>query len=202
MKEMWNQRYTSIEYSYGITPNEYFKEKLSYVPKGKILLPADGEGRNGVFAALNGWEVHSCDFSEQGKIKAKKLADINNVQIEYQVGDFSELSYTDNFDLLALIYAHFPADVKIDLFKKAGSYLKRGAYVIVEVFSKNNLKYREKNPSIGGPTDLGVLFNTSEIEQALTNFTIIELEEKVVWLNEGKGHLGEGSVIRCFAQKK
>ena len=55
MKEFWDSRYSAEEYVYGILPNEYFKSKLITDEKsGNILFPAEGEGRNAVYAALKG----------------------------------------------------------------------------------------------------------------------------------------------------
>jgi hypothetical protein len=48
MKEFWNERYANEEYAYGEEPNEFFKQELARLQPGRILLPADGEGRNGV----------------------------------------------------------------------------------------------------------------------------------------------------------
>ena len=67
----WNDRYSNPEYAYGTAPNEWFKEQLTHLPgKGRILLPAEGEGRNAVFAAKQGWEVSAFDPSEAGREKA------------------------------------------------------------------------------------------------------------------------------------
>ena len=51
MKDFWNDRYGRAEYAYGKNPNVFFKEQLDLLPPGKILLPAEGEGRNAVYAA-------------------------------------------------------------------------------------------------------------------------------------------------------
>ena len=45
MKDLWNSRYQEKGYTYGIKPNEYFKEKLSDLKVGTLLLPAEGQGR-------------------------------------------------------------------------------------------------------------------------------------------------------------
>lgn len=201
--EKWDERYSSDEYAYGTHPNEYFKSKLISIPTGKILLPAEGEGRNAVFAALNNWQVFACDFSIEGKKKAENLAVNNNVIINYEVGDFGELDYpNESFDAIGLIYSHFSAEIKFDLFKRANSLLKSGGYIIAELFCKNNLKYVEKNPSIGGPKDLDMLFSIEEISEIFHDFEILELLETEVELNEGLYHIGLGSVIRFFGIKK
>jgi hypothetical protein len=61
-KNMWNDRYKAGHYAYGKAPNLFFKEWLQKFEPGSVLMPADGEGRNGVFAAQLGWDVTSCDL--------------------------------------------------------------------------------------------------------------------------------------------
>ena len=48
----WNDRYSANEFAYGEQPNNYLKEQLEKLPVGTILFPAEGEGRNAVFAAV------------------------------------------------------------------------------------------------------------------------------------------------------
>jgi hypothetical protein len=50
MKNMWNDRYGKIEFAYG-QPNNFLKEQLIKIPAGTILFPAEGEGRNAIYAA-------------------------------------------------------------------------------------------------------------------------------------------------------
>ena len=65
------------EYAYGITPNVFFKETIeNYDLKGEILLPAEGEGRNAVYAAKNGLKVTAFDISREGKNKALKFPEL------------------------------------------------------------------------------------------------------------------------------
>ncbi len=48
-----------------------FSEKLlNHLTVGRILLPAEGEGRNAVFAAKLGWDVTAFDFSASAMKKA------------------------------------------------------------------------------------------------------------------------------------
>ena len=117
MTDFWNERYAQPDYAYGTVPNAFFAAQLRLrQPTGRILLPADGEGRNGVYAAEQGLEVHAFDLSEAGQHKAMQLADERRVAIDYKVGNFLDLGYHEGtFDVLALIYAHFPAGLKEDL---------------------------------------------------------------------------------------
>ena len=115
MKEIWDNRYRDIEYAYGEKPNVFFKETLDNLNlKDSIILPAEGEGRNAVYAAKRGLDVTAFDISIEGKNKALDLAKKENVEINYEVGEFFELNLVkDSYDCAALIYAHFPPTINI-----------------------------------------------------------------------------------------
>jgi hypothetical protein len=202
MSEFWNTRYGTTEFAYGETPNEFFKAELSKLPQGKLLLPAEGEGRNGVFAATLGFNVRAFDMSEEGQKKALILASKHDVSLTYQVGTLETIGYPkDYFDCLGLIYAHFPATIKSAYHQKLATYVKTGGIVIFEAFSKNHIAYRAQNPNVGGPQDLDMLFSMEEIKQDFQNFEILKLEETEVTLSEGSYHQGVGSVIRFIGKK-
>ncbi|WP_339924513.1 class I SAM-dependent methyltransferase [uncultured Cyclobacterium sp.] len=198
----WNERYGKEAYAYGEAPNLFFEEKIKELAIGTILLPAEGEGRNAVFAAKIGWTVFAFDQSEEGKNKAIKLAEKNKVSLDYQANDLLSAKYQDEqFDAMALIYAHFPAKVKSQYHKILDGFLKKGGTIIFEAFSKKNLQYRVQNEKIGGPKDMDSLFSIEEIKADFSNYTIILLEEKEVELGEGLYHNGKGSVIRFVGKK-
>jgi hypothetical protein len=202
-KDKWDQRYAGDEYAYGEQPNKYLEEHLKHLPVGKILFPAEGEGRNAVFAAKLGWTVSAFDISIEGQKKALQLAEQNHVAIDYQVGELEELNYTpEQFDALALIYAHFPANIKSHLHKTFDRYLRKGGTIIFEAFSKNHLHYLAKNENVGGPKDIESLFSVDEIKADFDNYDVIELKEAEVDLSEGLYHKGIGSVIRFVGRKK
>lgn len=94
MKEQWNKKYSSEMYAYGEQPNVFFKDELDKLPCGKILLPADGEGRNGVYAASKGWQVESFDMSETGREKAMRLAEKMGVEINYRILEIQHMAQT------------------------------------------------------------------------------------------------------------
>lgn len=201
--QRWNERYSNKEFAYGEEPNNYLKEQLKKLNPGTILFPAEGEGRNAIFAAKSGWAAEAFDISAEGKNKALKLAEINNVTINYQVGELESLNYhTEQFDAIALIYAHFPAEIKSSIHKQLDKYLRKGGIIIFEAFSKKHLEYLAKDDKVGGPKDIESLFSIEEIQNDFPDYEIIELEEKEIELNEGTFHNGTGSVIRFVGKKK
>ena len=199
----WNDRFSREDFAYGVEPNLYLKEQLEKLAIGKILFPAEGEGRNAVFAARMGWEVSAFDISVEGKKKAIRLAAENQVTIDYQLGELRTLHYEpEEFDAIALIYAHFPAKIKSSVHKMLDDYLRQGGTIIFEAFGKSHLDYLAKNKDVGGPKDIDMLFSKEELRSDFTNYDIIELEEKEIELNEGQFHNGTGSVIRFVGRKK
>lgn len=201
--DRWNDRYRTDEFAYGEQPNNYLKEQLEKLSPGKILFPAEGEGRNAVFAAKLGWEVSAFDISMEGKNKALRLAESNQVSIDYQVGQLETLNYKpEQFDALALIYAHFPVAIKSSYHQSLRAYLRKGGIVIFEAFGKNHLGYLAKNENVGGPKEIDMLFSIEEIKSDFVDFDIITLEEKEIELSEGLFHNGQGSVIRFVGRKK
>ncbi|MCV2483381.1 class I SAM-dependent methyltransferase [Flavobacterium sp. SH_e] len=201
--QRWDDRYKSEEFAYGEKPNNYLKEQIEKLEPGKILFPAEGEGRNAIFAAKLDWEVSAFDISEEGRNKALKLAEASDVSIDYQVGELETLDFQEQrFDAIALIYAHFPATIKFEIHKQLNQLLRKDGIIIFEAFSKKHLEYVTKNEKVGGPKDIESLFSIEEIKTDFPNFEIIELEEKEIELNEGLFHNGTGSVIRFVGRKK
>lgn len=203
MKAFWDQRYSQEEYAYGETPNEYFKKALGSLIPGKLLMPAEGEGRNAVYAATLGWKVTAFDLSDQGKRKAEALAAKHQVHIEYIVGDLCALSFPEkSFDAIGLIYAHFPAAVKSLYHQQLTTYLRPQGSVLFEAYSKHHMAYQTTNPMAGGPKDVDMLFSLEEIKHDFQAFDYDELMEQEIFVKEGVYHEGHAMVIRFSARKK
>ncbi|MFH6767652.1 class I SAM-dependent methyltransferase [Gaetbulibacter aquiaggeris] len=204
MENLWDTRFGQKEYAYGTLPNAFFKSVIdTYNVEGKLLLPAEGEGRNAVYAAKKGFDVYAFDTSTEGKKKAMKLAKENNVTINYEVGDFYSLELLkEKFDAVVLIFAHFTPDIVSDYHKKITELLKPNGLVILEGFSENHIEFQKNNPKAGGPKNLEMLFSKKTITRDFPDFEIIKLEEVEVELDEGIFHQGKAKVIRFIGRKK
>jgi SAM-dependent methyltransferase len=201
-RELWDQRYGQPEYAFGKDPNEYLRECLEGLKPGRILFPAEGEGRNAVFAATLGWEVHAFDLSPEGMHKAERLALKKGVSIDYRVCSVDELTYpTSHFDAVALVYAHFHASSRRTRHRALASLLKPGGHLILEAFSDAHLPYRLRNEKVGGPSDPEMLYSKIDIEQDFIGLRILESVVSEIELNEGLYHVGKGSVIRFMAER-
>jgi SAM-dependent methyltransferase len=200
-KDFWNERYSDPDFVYGHEPNAFFREQLMRLSPGRILLPAEGEGRNAVFAAKNRWTVEAFDWSEVGQQKALAWAAANEVNIEYEVAMAQDVTYKpESFDALAYIYSHFGPDIRATVTRKLLSYLRPGGHVIFECYSKQQLDYQKKYNS-GGPQAANMLYSEAEVrkEFAGVNFNFLEVRE--VELREGAHHVGLASVVRFMGVK-
>lgn len=199
MNDFWNERYTKKEYAYGIHPNQFLADSILKLPKhGKILFPAEGEGRNAVFAAKNGFEVAAFDLSSEGKKKADELASDNDVKIDYRVGMLEDLNFEPNsFDGVVFIYAHFPKAIRKALHQQILRLVKPNGVIVFEAFSKEQLDY----PS-GGPKEFAMLFSEEEVKEEFENVDFDFLKTEIIELNEGVFHQGKGSVVRFIGKKR
>lgn len=195
MKEMWNKRYAGEEYVYGVHPNIFFKEKIDALEAGRILMPAEGEGRNAVYAATLGWEVYAFDFSPKAKEKALRLSKKNKVSINYAVHAMEEAKYElASFDALAFVYAH--SSNRMDNHRHLLSYLKPGGTLILEAFAKAQI-----NNNTGGPKNIDMLYSIEELKEDFSKLTDLNVWEEEITLDEGQFHSGKSSVIRLLAKK-
>lgn len=197
----WDKRFGTDEYIYGVQPNEYLEEKLPEFKTGSILFPCDGEGRNSVYAAGLGWQVDSFDMSASGKKKTMLLAEKAAVQLNYSVCMLEDFESKTQYDAMALIYAHFPEEVRRDYHQRLSQFLKPGGILILEAFSKNQQKFQQQNPNAGGPKAESMLYDLNEIKDDFKDFELIEAVEQQIVLNEGNYHSGDAMVIRLIAKK-
>lgn len=197
MNQFWNDRYTESEFAYGKEPNQFLKEHIHLLPKGKVLFVAEGEGRNAVFAAKNGLQVYAFDYSDSGRKKAMALALENNVEIVYEVSDVLQLSYHKNsFDAIVFIFAHFPPNIRKKAHEKLLTLVKPNGKILFEAFEKEQICY-----SSGGPKESAMLFSEDEVRKEFVDITFDFLKTETILLNEGPYHQGEGKVIRFTGKK-
>ena len=73
---MWNERFGRPEPVYGEEPNGFLREQATQKLKAgmKVLVPADGYGRNGLWLGEQGLKVTTVDVSPVGVVRARKWA--------------------------------------------------------------------------------------------------------------------------------
>lgn len=198
MKKFWDSRYSEPSWAYGLNPNDFFKNQLDQISEaGTLLLPCEGEGRNAVYAASRGWDVHAFDYSDVAREKALSWASESSVHIHYETADVSEYIFEgEKYDIIAFIYAHFHNDVRKEIHQKAIRALKPSGKIIIEAFHM-----RQLGNDSGGPQNSDMLYNKNKLLEDFNGMHIILLEEMSVVLDEGLYHKGLSHVIRLVAEK-
>ena len=197
MSIFWDERYRNEAFAYGKAPNEYFSKRLGKLKPKKLLLPAEGEGRNAVYAAQAGWQVDAFDFSPVAQQHAIDWAQKNSVSINYFLANFNFLALPENtYHCIALIFTHMPPDIRPQVHRTLMKSLKPGGVLMAELFSKDQLNYDS-----GGPKDEGYLVTPEILQTDFSGMSVKQNEQKEVVLNEGPFHQGSASVVRFFAKK-
>ena len=198
MNNQWNEKYADDRFYYGKEPNAFFKEEIDKLEPGKLLLPAEGEGRNAVYAAKLGWVVTCFDWSEEGKKKADKFASEEGVKIDYQVSDLSSFRYTEGeYDAVGLVFVHLPPEEREELHKKVIESLKQGGKLIFTAYDKTQL-----GKTSGGPKDLNQLYSLEQIVEDFIGLDFDIFAKETVELDEGPAHSGIADVIKFSGVKK
>lgn len=196
---MWDERYNQESYVYGKEPNEFLRSVDLSGFSGEVLCLAEGEGRNAVYLAQQGFEVTAVDASAVGLEKARRLAREKGVEIHTVHANLSHYQVEPGrFSGVVAIFAHFPEPLRRRVHRQAVEGLKRGGFLIMEVYHKEQLKY-----GTGGPPREELLYDLEMLRDDFgdqLDYRIArEVEREVV---EGQFHSGKGAVVQIFALKK
>ena len=199
---MWNERYSAAEYVFGTEPNDFLKEQFTHIPTGgRVLCLAEGEGRNAVFLAEQGYQVMAMDLSDVGLNKALKLASERGVVITTQVADLADYQFgEEQWDGIVAIWAHMPEVVRQRIHAQIASALKSNGVFIVEAYTEQQLTMN----AVGGPpSSQKERFGSLKALQT----ELVELEEmigveKQRIVSEGKRHQGLSAVVQFIGRKK
>ncbi len=198
---MWDQRYTEDGFAYGIDPNDFLKSEYSRIPKGgRVLCLAEGEGRNAVFLAKQGYAVTAVDQSSVGLEKAQNLAIENGVEISTIVTDLADYDLGNEvWDGIISIAAHVPSELRKKVHGQAVNSLKRGGVFILEAYTERHIEMN----GIGGPppSKKEMFMSLKELESELNGLDFIVGAEIERNISEGKYHQGESAVVQVVACK-
>lgn len=194
---IWDQRYNTDEYVYGEAANDFLISRASCLSPGNALCLAEGEGRNAVWLAEQGFTVTAVDSSATGLEKAAKLAASRNVSIELIHKDLAEFQIeADRWDLIVSIFAHTPANIRAAVHQHIAAKLRTGGLFILEAYRVEQLDYKT-----GGPPVADLMMDMKSLKSELIGLEFLHAKEVVREINEGKLHHGEGAVVQIVARK-
>ena len=195
----WDERYATPDFLYGTTPNQYLcAQSQRLAPASRVLVAADGEGRNGVWLAQQGHAVTSVDQSAVGQKKAITFARQRAVSVEFVCADLSRWSppAASQYDAAIAIFGHFPAAIRPAIHATLARALRPGGLLILEAFHVKQL-----GRPLGGPKDPDMVYEPAVLQRDFASLTTLELTEGIVLLDEGAKHQGEGYVVRFVGRR-
>jgi 2-polyprenyl-3-methyl-5-hydroxy-6-metoxy-1,4-benzoquinol methylase len=194
---MWEQRYGVAEYVYGTEPNGFLRAHAGALPPGPVLCVAEGEGRNSVFLAGAGREVHSVDLAEAGVAKTLRLAGERGVTVNAVVADLSVHDLgVEQWAAVVSIFAHMPPHVRRDLHTRVVAALRPGGMLLLEAYTPDQL-----GRGTGGPAVAEMTMTLAGLREELAGLEFVHAEELLREVVEGTGHTGLGAVVQVLARK-
>lgn len=194
---MWDERYSAEEYVYGKRPNDFLVESLRHIPQGRVLCLADGEGRNSVYLAEQGFEVTSVDASAAGIAKCEALAKERGVEVNAIVNDLSDFKIEqESWDAIVSIFCHLPPALRQLVHKDVVAGLKSDGVLVLEAYTPEQLAL-----GTGGPQVVDMTMTLNHLNTELKGLNFIHAVEKQREVIEGIYHTGTGAVVQVIGVK-
>ncbi|MCB9641842.1 MAG: class I SAM-dependent methyltransferase [Myxococcales bacterium] len=194
---MWDQRYDVEEYVYGKEPNDFLRQHSHLLPEGEILCLAEGEGRNAVYLAEQGYHVTAIDASAIGLSKAHKLALERNVSITTQVADLEQYKFAEErWSGIVSIFAHLPPLLRKRVHQNIVHSLRPGGVFLLEAYTPAQLQYKT-----GGPPVAEMMMDLQSLQEELVGLQFIHAQEIVREVHEGQFHHGTSAVVQIIARR-
>ncbi len=189
----WDERFSGEPFAYGTEPSRWLVQHATRIPRGlPVLAPGDGEGRNGVYLAGLGLDVHAVDGSSVGLAKAQRLAASRGLRIRTSVADLADfVPEPGRFGAVVLVFLHLPPALRAIVHARAATALAPGGLLVVEAFSPRQLAFTS-----GGPRQLDMLYDVATLRSDFPGIAWESLSELEVDLDEGPLHPGRASLVR------
>ncbi len=199
LQAFWNQRYAGADYAYGTAPNDFLVASLARLPRGgRVLCLADGEGRNGVWLAQQGFDVTSVDIADAGVRKARALAAQAGVALAAVQADVTTFDLgLAAWDAIVSIFLHLPPPARRELHARCAAALRPGGVLVYEAYTAEQVAYAS-----GGPVkEPQLLVTLPEIETEFPGCAVEHRFSGVRRVVEGTLHHGDAHVAQLVARK-
>jgi len=197
--ERWEARYGQDGYLFGTAPNAFLEMQAHRLRPGlDVLSVADGDGRNGVWLAEQGLNVHAVDFSPTALKKARALTRSRGVGVRTERADLYRWSWpAQTYDVIVAIFIQFaPPEERARMFEGMKRALRPGGLLLMEGYGPRQLEY-----GTGGPKLLDWLYTPALLEDAFSDFSSIEIDEYETELNESDRHTGMSALVDLVGRK-
>ncbi len=193
----WDEKYSGAALKFGDKPNRLLvDESWRLNPGSKVLVPGDGEGRNGLWLAGQGHDVTMVDASAVGLRKALSRALALGVKIRTECADLRDWPWPRaQFDAVVSVALHFSAADRPDLRRRMADGLKPGGLMIFELFTPAH-----RMLGVGGPPHDELLVTADLLRADLPDVEWLLLEQGPTELRHGSAKDGRADTVRGVAR--
>ncbi|MDQ1314433.1 MAG: SAM-dependent methyltransferase [Pseudomonadota bacterium] len=197
--DFWDSRYATEDYIFGTAPNVFLASQVALIRPGmRALAIADGEGRNGVWLAEQGAQVHAVDFSAAALEKARKLARERGVTLDIEQADMLDWNWPEAaYDLVAAIFIQFaPPPGRDRIIAGIRRTLRPGGVLILQGYTPKQVEF-----GTGGPGNAANMYTAELLRDWFGDWDIVHLAEHESFISEGAHHHGMSALIDLVARK-
>jgi SAM-dependent methyltransferase len=198
-QDFWNARYDTPDYIFGTAPSAFLRDYAGLIPpRSNIFLPADGEGRNGVYLAQLGHQVAAVDYAENGVEKARRLAAEAGVTLDMRQANLKGYDWPEAaYDAIAAIFIQFaPPDFRAEILAGMKRAVKPGGLILLHGYTPKQLEY-----GTGGPSEVDKLYTEDMLRDAFADMDVLTLKAYEAELDEGPAHRGRSALIDLIARR-
>lgn len=196
-RDFWNEKFANTEYAYGTEPNDFLVSAVTKLKRGATLSLAEGEGRNAVWLAQQGFTVSAIEQSEKGVGKTLRLALQRGVIVMAERGELETFHIQPNsWDLVVSIFAHTPQELRRKLHRQVVAGLKPGGVFVLEAYTPAQIAN-----NTGGPKDASLMPTAELLRSELAGLVFDRIEEVEREVVEGSLHTGTAHVVQVVAHR-
>lgn len=199
----WDEKYKNSEFGYGEEPNAFLLSQRSFlVGLSNGFVPADGQGRNGVWLAGLGLTIRSMDLSQVAVDAALALAEERGLILDAWQGDLEDMDWpAEQWDCIVSIWLHLPHNLRQEIHAGFWGSLSPGGIILLEAYRPEHVTFREEYGSKGGPPSAEYMFTEEILRSDFPEAEFEFIENQDVFLDEGTGHQGRSATIQARIRK-
>lgn len=197
----WSSRFrdAGANYLFGVEPNQWLVRHVNALNAcRKVWSVADGEGRNSVWLAQQGFDVTASEISPVALEKARRLAAGRGVSVSFERADLLSYAWPEAaYDALVAVFIQFVGpQERATVFAGMQRAVRPGGVLMLQGYTPKQLDYRT-----GGPSSVENLYTADLLRESFAGWEIIRLDEYEDELAEGAGHKGKSALIGLIAKK-
>ena len=196
---MWEARFAQEGYLFGTDPVPFLLKHETLFLKGQSVLSiAEGEGRNGVHLAKKGLDVTGVEFAPSAVAKAKKLAALNEVNVNFIQSDLFEWDWPINsFDITLGLFFQFVGPEGRDLlWRNMLAATRPGGLIMIHGYTPKQLEF-----GTGGPPCVENLYAKGCFDDILGSYEVLVSEEYEAEQRSSSAHVGMSALVDFIVRK-